>query len=150
MYIGECINKLFLTNQHTCCLNSKFIFGHSLTERWSFWQSGKFSWDVPCQELLGPSEEHGKKKMTLVTCLVKYRKMEQSWFNLETIGRVQNIICYKEHWGKIENHKSVDKHSTQSTITQTYKEKLNLIIESQLQNENGRDESRLLTEQQVQ
>lgn len=75
--------------------------------------------------------------MTLVTCLVKHRKMAQSWFNLEKIARVQNISCYKQHWGKIENHKSADKHPTQSTITQTYKEAWNLIIENQLQNENG-------------
>lgn len=36
----------------------------------------------------------------------------------------------------MENYKSIDKHPTQSTITQMYKEALNLIIENQLQNEN--------------
>lgn len=51
----------------------------------------------------------------------------------------------------MENYKSIDKHPTQSTITQMYKEALNLIIENQLQNENEcGTKVDLLTEQEIQ
>lgn len=59
--------------------------------------------------------------------------------------------CHKQHQWEMENYKSIDKHPTQSTITQMYKEALNLIIENQLQNENKYGtQVDLLTEQEIQ